>query len=511
VKLGALALAAVSTLVCSAPALAVDRTRGTDVPLPGATGAPWSGAERGALAANLDRELASPVLRGAHVGLYAIDARDGRVLYARAPDDAFQPASTLKLLVGIVALETLRPDQRFRTDAVAGGPVIDGTIDGPLIVRAGGDPFLKTDDLDALATAVAADGIHTIRGGVAFDLSHDEPEGYPSGWAVEDLAYDYAPVIGALSFEENAVHLTVVPGAQAGAPAFVAAPPPIAIDPPSQACTFSTVPVVVPEVTTGTANANDTVDLERTRFGCTRVVGTIPQGTTPDDLAFAVPFPTVFTAIALRDALRRHAIVLGDQPLSASQTYVQTTQPNPYVLWSHLSEPLSDTVADMWQPSDNLVAELLLLELGAAAHGAPGTRANGLAFETAWLRRLGVDTARIALADGSGLSAYDRVTPRALVAILKHDWDGPYRDLVLDDLPLAGVRGTLASSWRGTPAERRVFAKTGTLSRARALAGYVASARHGVIIFAFLVDEWTGDAAAFDTLRGRLMTKLVEG
>ena len=130
--------------------------------------------------------------------------------------------------------------------------------------------------------------------------------------------------------------------------------------------------------------------------------------------------------------------------------------------------------------------------------------------EKTWLKGLGVDTDAIAIEDGSGLSVYDRITPRDLVVILRHDWDGPNRDLVLDALPIAGVRGTLKSSFTGTPAEKRVFAKTGSLSHVSALAGYVANAKHGAVIIAFQVDDWVGASADLRELRGRVLSEFVE-
>src|SRR6202011_1257518 len=99
---------------------------------------------------------------------------------------------------------------------------------------------------------------------------------------------------------------------------------------------------------------------------------------------------------------------------------------------------------------------------GFAQSGAPGTTAHGIALEQSWLTGLGGDAKTLAIEDGGGLSAYDRIAPRALVAILKHDWDSANRDVVLDDLPIAGVRGTLKSSYAGTAAERHVFAKSGS-------------------------------------------------
>jgi D-alanyl-D-alanine carboxypeptidase/D-alanyl-D-alanine-endopeptidase (penicillin-binding protein 4) len=94
---------------------------------------------------------------------------------------------------------------------------------------------------------------------------------------------------------------------------------------------------------------------------------------------------------------------------------------------------------------------------------------------------------------------------------LQAGWNGPYRDLILDSLPVAGVRGTLAQAFIGTPAERRVFAKSGSMTRVSALAGYLANERHGAVTFAILVDDWLGGSAALDDLRARMLSRLAGG
>jgi len=502
-------LGAVAALACAAPALAVDRGVGADVPKPSPSGAPWSDAEIATLDANLDITLSgAATLRGAHVGIYAIDARDGRVLYERDQDSAFQPASTLKLLVGSAALDKLGPDFRFTTEAVATGPIADGTLQGSLVVRAGGDPFLRDGDFDALAQTLAARGVRAIRDGAGFDLEAFEPPGYPPGWSVDDLAQDYAPPVGALAFEENVLHLTVAPGATAGAPAVVTSAPGAFVRPAGEGCVPQFLPEIVTIATTGSADAKDDVDVRGSLPGCPEVFGTVPLGAKPDSVDAAVRFASAYAGAALRAALQRHGIAVRTPPNSSPLDVLRAPLDAP-VVWTHRSEPLRDVLADTWEPSDNLAAEMLLRELGAVATSGQGTRLGGIAFEKTWLAALGVDPAPLAIEDGSGLSTYDRLTPSALVAVLRHDWDGPQRDLVLDDLPIAGVRGTLRDAFTGTAAEKRVFAKTGTLSHASTLAGYVATASHGTVIFAFLVGDWNGDAAALRDLRGRFLSRLV--
>jgi D-alanyl-D-alanine carboxypeptidase/D-alanyl-D-alanine-endopeptidase (penicillin-binding protein 4) len=509
--------AATLAVACGAPALAVDRTLGANVPKPVASGAPWSDAQIAALAANVDVTLAgASTLRGAHVGLYAIDARDGRVLYERNPDDAFQPASSLKLLVGSAALERLGPDFRFRTTLVANGPVENGELRGALILRAGNDPFLNAGDLDAAASAVAAAGIRSVAA-VAVDDGRDSAPGYLPGWTQDDFSYYYAPLVGALAFEENVVHVTVAPAARAGAPPLVTTAPVAGLWHPVGGCGPTREVEVVDDATTADTGTADTIDVHREPSGCIHVVGTVPLGGAPDQLDAAVPSPDAYAVQALTAALARHGVqvpafdaLAQPWPAAAEHRIVPPQRPQAQVVWTHDSEPLRDVLADMWFPSDNLVAEMLLRELAVAVDGIPGTSANGVAVEQTWLTSLGLDASGLTLVDGSGLSVYDRITPHDMVTILQHDWNGPSRDLILDDLPIAAVRGTLKDDFeRDSPTAGHLFAKSGSLTHVRTMAGYAANTTHGTVIFAFDVDDWVGDAAALATVRAQVLAHFV--
>ena len=511
-KIATAALTAGLLLAVAVPALAVDRTLGADVPKPEASGEPWTDAQISALDANVDIVIAgASTLRGAHVAVYVVDARDGRVLYERNQDDRVTPASTLKLVVGSLALEKLGPAFRFHTDAVLTGPITGGTLNGNVVVRTGGDPLLGAADLDALAAALAAQGVRIVHGDVGFDVSRYAESPYPPGWLQDDLAYGYAAPVSALGFEGNSLHLTVSPGPLAGDRATVVSSP-IALGTPLEGCGYSAQPRLIRLATTGAANSPDTIALEFDPAGCTRVVGSLAAGSAPEMFDAAAPSPTAYAAMVFRAALARHGITLESSSVVAGppDRSIRTALPGAPIVWSHDSEPLNDIVADCWMPSDNLIAEMLLREIAYAADGLPGTTERGIALEQTWLRGLGVDPDALILNDGSGLSSYDRVTARALVAVLQHDFAGANQARVLDDLPIAGVRGTLAGSYVGTALEKRVFAKTGTEMHSSTLAGYAATAKHGAVIFAFLVDDWSGDPEALRTLRARVLTHLIE-
>ncbi|HVD12643.1 MAG TPA: D-alanyl-D-alanine carboxypeptidase/D-alanyl-D-alanine-endopeptidase [Gaiellaceae bacterium] len=176
--------------------------------------------------------------------------------------------------------------------------------------------------------------------------------------------------------------------------------------------------------------------------------------------------PALAAALLFRNALRRAGVAVGgagtgreradDVPLAAVE-----------------SAPLSEIVRWMGRVSDNFTAELLLKQLGAA-DGAPGTSARGAAAVRSALAQAGVPLAGTRFADGSGLSALDRLTTRALAALLRAAWADPdIRPAFVAALPVAGISGTLADRMRSPPARGNVQAKTGTTSLASALSGYV--------------------------------------
>jgi D-alanyl-D-alanine carboxypeptidase/D-alanyl-D-alanine-endopeptidase (penicillin-binding protein 4) len=507
-----------------APALlAADRSSVATLRKPAAGGAPWLTSEVFALGAALDRELAGArELRGAHAGLLLVDSATGALLYARGADDAYSPASNLKVLTGSAALDALGPAFRFRTTIEAGGPVEDGILDGELIVRGGGDPLLRASDLDAAAAEIARSGITSVRGGITTDATRFDDEAYPQGWTIDDVPYSYSPAVSALCLEENTLHLTIRPGALAGdSPSLVA-------DPPSDVLAFEN------RATTGAAQSHNSIDFVRERPGVVAVAGAIPLDDPPDDEDVAVPDPQAYAADVFARALHAHGVAVAGgaralrpstfvprpwigAPFSAGSPVPGMTPPAAAsvapvasrVLWSHESEPLAELLADFWYPSDNLVGEVLLKELGRLRSGAPGRTEAGISAELQFLARLGVPAAGVSLFDGSGLSRYDRITPRAFVAILQHDWSSAQRDVVLDALPVAGVRGDLRGQYAGTPLERRVFAKTGSYLHTNALSGYLATEHHGSVTFSFLVDDWLGTPADLRAARARILGRVI--
>jgi serine-type D-Ala-D-Ala carboxypeptidase/endopeptidase (penicillin-binding protein 4) len=176
--------------------------------------------------------------------------------------------------------------------------------------------------------------------------------------------------------------------------------------------------------------------------------------------------PALAGTLLFRNALRRVGISVGGAGTGRGRA-------EDVPLASVASAPLSEIVRWMGRASDNFTAELLLKQLGAA-EGGVGTSARGAAVVRTALADAGVPLAGVKVVDGSGLSSLDRLTTKALAALLRAVWADPdIRPFFLASLPVAGIRGTLADRMRRPPARGNVFAKTGTTSLASALSGFV--------------------------------------
>jgi D-alanyl-D-alanine carboxypeptidase/D-alanyl-D-alanine-endopeptidase (penicillin-binding protein 4) len=176
-------------------------------------------------------------------------------------------------------------------------------------------------------------------------------------------------------------------------------------------------------------------------------------------------------ALAAARAFRRALIAVGVRV--AGRAAVGAASPDAVPLGRVVSQRLAGIVRRMNRASDNFIAETLLKGLGARELGA-GSTAAGARVVLRELRERGVPLEGVRIVDGSGLSRYDRLTGRALVALLIAAWsDAAIKTPFVASLPVAGVSGTLEDRMESGPARGRVRAKTGTTGSASALSGYV--------------------------------------
>lgn len=188
-----------------------------------------------------------------------------------------------------------------------------------------------------------------------------------------------------------------------------------------------------------------------------------------------VPFanPPVDAAALFRDLLISRGVTVAGSSDAAPRP------PNTTRVASTASPTVRDLVHAMLRDSDNGTAELLVKEIGWRNRGA-GSTATGSAVIEDLLRRLTIPTDGVTVADGSGLSSAARLTCNAVTALL----DRKAEDLS-HLLSVGGRDGTLATRFRGSPAQGRIRAKTGSLNGMAALAGYADTAT-GRVTFAYV-------------------------
>ena len=478
---GLLALAAFVPLAAQTP-----RAANVAVSRPYATSAPANAR----LAARIDSILARPQLARAQWGIEVRDASTGRTLYARNASRHMIPASNLKLIVAAAAAHHLDPDYRFRTSLYAAGPVRDGTLEGDLVLYGRGDPMIsarffpsRTAVLEMMADSLLARGIRRISGGVVADESWMDREYVRPDWEADDLLWWYAAPVGALGLNDNSIDFRIEPGASAGAPARITG------SPASGAWTL------VNASRTVARGRPHTFDLERGAApGAVRAVGQIPLGAAVDTESFAVDDPARFTGTVFREVLERKGIEVVRNAVRVVSDPAASTVAGATAIVEWRSPPLPQAVGPVLMNSQNWFAELLVKTLGREVRGE-GSWSAGLAIEREFLTRVvGIDSADFVLRDGSGLSARNQVTPRALVQLLDYVRRTPRQAMVRAALPLSGAQdGSLRS--RLTDLRGRVAAKTGYIGGVDSLSGFVTMPDGRVIIFCIIANE-TGQPSA---------------
>ena len=436
----------------------------------------------------LDGILADARLAGGQASVVVADADSGDVLYSHTSGDRLMPASNTKLLTSAAAMSVLGPDYRFRTDVLTRGTRHGSVLHGDLYLRGTGDPTLLAEDYDELAGKLAAAGIKRVTGRLVADDTHFDDQRLGRSWAADDEAAYYSAQISALAvapdtdYDTGTVIVHVSPGAAAGDR------PKVTVTPPTDH--------VQVKVTATTAPAGEdggiTVDREH---GTNRITvgGSIAADADPAKEWVSVWNPTGYAAAVFRDALAAHGIrVTGPTSLG------QATPDGARQLAAHDSMRLADLLVPFLKLSNNMHAEILTKAMGVKTAGE-GSWDAGLAAVEAYLKKLGVDTEELRQVDGSGLSRMDSVPANAFLRLLTEVRDAPWFDAWYRALPVACAPdrfegGTLRSRMCDTPAALNAHAKTGSLTGASGLSGYVTDAGGRHLVFSIVLNDYLVDS-----------------
>ena len=399
---------------------------------------------------------------------------------------AVNPASVMKLVTTYAALDVLGPGYRWRTGFYADGPVADGVLRGNLYIRGGGDPKWVMERITESMLAVQAQGVRLVRGDLVLDQSaFSLPRQDPAAFDGEHLRpYNATPEALLVNFKS--LVLGLVPDARAGVARVTFEPPLAGVQ----------VDASVPLSNTACADWRGDLraqfdDPDRVRLG-----GSYSRRCGERNWPVAYVDPARFAGRALEGLWRANGGLL------TGEVRAGRVPAGARLLHEADSLPLRDIVGDINRFSNNIMAQQVFLTLGRVPESAVGPVPPQLAVRPEpplvavatpelarqrvgqwWAAKFGPRQPAPVLVNGSGLSREERITPEALLALLRDAVQHPHGTEWVQSLPVAGVDGTAARMGaRGVlkQALGNARIKTGTLRDVVAVAGYVSAPGGGV-------------------------------
>jgi D-alanyl-D-alanine carboxypeptidase/D-alanyl-D-alanine-endopeptidase (penicillin-binding protein 4) len=392
------------------------------------------------------------------LSIHIEDVDTGEVVLQWLASEPRNPASTMKLLTTLVALDTLGPAYRWQTEVYALGEVNGGRLDGDLLLKGYGDPFLVTERMWQMLRQIRRLGIDEITGDLLIDDSYFDIGDYdPAAFDRRPLrAYNVAP--NALLMNFKVVRYWFEPNGSGVT---------VRLDPALENLNVDNRLRVVQAPCRGyqrgiaiTTNAdNDRVTFSgRFPSGCRRYA---MDRTVLSHNEFAYG---LFTSLwqesgGVFDGGWKNAIATeGDKPILSFD-----------------SLPLADMITSVNKHSNNVMSRQLLYTLSAEVLGAPGTEWGGREVISTWLDDNKLELSELAVENGAGLSRESRITAADMAALLRFAWRQPYMPEYLASMSLTGLDGTLSRRFRNSDLVGKAHLKTGSLDHVTAIAGYLQS------------------------------------
>nr|WP_229498024.1 D-alanyl-D-alanine carboxypeptidase/D-alanyl-D-alanine-endopeptidase [Nostoc mirabile] len=413
----------------------------------------------------IDAVINRPLFSRVRWGILVQPLSTGPTLYSRDAQKYFTPASNLKLLTTAAALQQLGANFRIRTSIYQNG-------NGVLRVVGRGDPSFSDTQLQTLAQQLKQKGITQIQRLIADD-SYIQGDIVNPTWQWEDVQSDYGAPVSSFILNQNIFSLKLVPQA-------VGKSLQVVWTDAGEARQWRTINQSVTVAQNQPSYVNVTRELSGTVL---RIQGQLTTNSEPSLIDLPVVDPNYYF-------LRRFRTALATEKISLGQILVANGGVNQEEIAFVESPPLSELLAETNLNSNNLYAEALLRALAMKKPRVNQTSADvGLEVVKASLTQLGVDPANYILVDGSGLSRRNLVTPEALVQTLRGIARTPTAYIYRASLPVAGRSGTLKGRFQDTPAEGIVQAKTGTLTGAISLSGYMNAPNYEPLVFSIIVNQ----------------------
>ena len=391
------------------------------------------------------------------LSIYVEELDTGNVVLSWNADRLRNPASVEKMVTTLVALDTLGPAYRWKTEVQFLGPVVDGVLNGDIAIKGYGDPYLVTERFWQLLRRIRGEGIDEISGNLLLDDSYFDVGDYdPAAFDREPLrAYNVAP--NALLTNFKVVRYFFQPDESRSRVQVRLEPDLDNLDIVNQlrvsngACRGYQRGITI--------TPND--DISRITFS-----GRFPSGCEIYAMDRTVLSHNEFTYGLFKSLWQESG---GKFSGDWKKTVVDETI-EPSLTFESL--PLSEIIAKVNKHSNNVMARQLLYTLAAEKLGPAATESKGRQVVREWLSDHGVDNAELNIANGAGLSRSSRITAEDLGDLLRYAYESPFMPEYLSSLSLSGLDGTLSRRFRDSALTGQAHMKTGSMDHVSAVAGY---------------------------------------
>ena len=434
------------------------------------------------LPASVAQALKQAAIPDSHVGLLVQDVDNPVPLLAHGEKRSFNPASVMKLVTTLAALDSLGPAHTFKTRVWVDGPIAEGVLQGNLILQGGGDPALTLERFWLLLREIRARGVREIRGDVILDNQYYQLD------LIDPAAFDQAPLRpynappSALLVNFNTLNLRLA--ADSTATNGVSA----RLDPAPAEAPFVLIQQL--QITDTPCNGwREKLATQRDN-GSLILTGAYPSACGDQSVPLNLLSPEANVAAAFSVLWRE----LGG--LHAGKVRAGTPEPGARLLFENESPALAQLVRDINKFSNNVMAKMLFLNLGAVRYGAPATWDKGNRVVRAWAVEHGFEMPELVLENGSGLSRIERISAASLARLLGYAAARPAYYEFAASLPAVGLEGTQKNRLNGSSSAGLAWLKSGTLNGVRNFAGYVLGPDGQRRILVMMINHLNAEAGA---------------
>lgn len=443
-------------------------------------------AQQNSFAQNLQRFDSLQILKNASWGFCMIDNKSGDLIASHNPNLSLLPASNLKIITTAAALLQFGGDYQLKTILSYQGTISNGVLKGNLVISGAGDPsfgswrfgsdYKMESILNQWTQAIKSAGIQSIEGNIIIDLSLFGGQAVPDGWTWNDIGNYYGAGAFALNVAENTYYASFSSPKELGAPTKL----------------LEIVPAITgldikSEVVTGEKYSGDQVYIYGGPGDFSKEAsGTLPRGEGDFSVRGSMPDPPSYFAEEFIKSMAKSGIKLVG---AVEEKHEAVAIEHPLAV--HSSPKMIDLITETNMKSINLYAECLLKLIGSKNMGYGGTNA-GIEVITQMLKSNGFDLDGFYMKDGSGLSRTNAISTRHFAHFLYYISKSKEAEKFKSSLPVSGSSGTMRNICGGTPAEGKIFAKTGTIDRVTAYSGYVNGNSGKTYSFSLIVNNYNG-------------------